>query len=86
MYESLGVKPVINATGTVTALGGSLMPTDVVEAMDSAASRFVPLDELQSVIGKKIATLIGCGSSIPGGSGVRQTVAMPTSINAAITM
>src|SRR5262249_25196437 len=30
IYETLGVKPVINATGTVTFLGGSLMPPEVV--------------------------------------------------------
>ena len=26
IYQSLGVKPVINAAGTFTALGGSVMP------------------------------------------------------------
>ena len=30
LYEALGVKHVINATGTVTILGGSLMPPEVV--------------------------------------------------------
>src|SRR5262245_50133451 len=29
VYEALGVKPVLNATGTVTILGGSLMPPEV---------------------------------------------------------
>jgi len=32
IYERLGVKPVINATGTVTFLGGSLMPPEVAAA------------------------------------------------------
>ena len=33
VYESLGVQRIINATGTVTILGGSLMPPEVIAAM-----------------------------------------------------
>ena len=29
LYERLGVRPVINGVGTVTRLGGSLMPAPV---------------------------------------------------------
>jgi L-seryl-tRNA(Ser) seleniumtransferase len=36
--QQLGVRPVINAAATLTKLGGSIMPPEVVEAM-SAASR-----------------------------------------------
>ena len=32
-YDTLGVKPFINASGTITTLGGSLMPEEVLEAM-----------------------------------------------------
>ena len=32
VYEALGVRHVINATGTVTVLGGSVMPPEVVAA------------------------------------------------------
>ena len=33
IYERIGVKPCINAMATVTFLGGSLMPPEVMEAM-----------------------------------------------------
>ena len=59
VYELLGVKPVINATGTVTALGGSIMPPEVAEAWKAAAGNFVDLVELQNKVGEKIAKLLG---------------------------
>ncbi len=37
MYEQLGVRRVINADATLTRLGGSLMPSDVLDAMREAA-------------------------------------------------
>src|SRR5947209_18384397 len=43
VYEALGVKHVINATGTVTNLGGSLMPPEVVAAWTEASRHFVNL-------------------------------------------
>lgn len=58
-YESLGVKPVINATGTVTMLGGSIMPPEVVEAWIEASKHFVDLLDLQTKVGQRIAQLIG---------------------------
>src|SRR5277367_1192712 len=64
VYKELGIRPLINAAGTYTSLGGSLMSAEVVGAMASAARQFVPLDELQAVIGRKIATLIGCESAM----------------------
>jgi L-seryl-tRNA(Ser) seleniumtransferase len=59
VYEAIGVKHVINATGTVTILGGSLMPPEVVAAWVDAAKHFVSLLELQDKVGEKIAKLIG---------------------------
>src|SRR5688572_9545985 len=55
IYKALGVKPVINATGTVTNLGGSLMPPEVVAAWVDAARHFVNLLELQDKVGERIA-------------------------------
>src|SRR5262245_39448843 len=55
VYEALGVKHVINATGTVTNLGGSLMPPEVVAAWMDASRHFVDLVELQERVGEKIA-------------------------------
>jgi D-glucosaminate-6-phosphate ammonia-lyase len=57
-YESLGVKHVINAFGTITALGGSVMPPEVVAAWVEASKHFVDLSELQDKVGHKIAQLL----------------------------
>src|SRR5438552_16312176 len=59
VYESLGVQRVINATGTVTNLGGSVMPPEVVAAWVDASRHFVNLLELQDKVGQRIAQLIG---------------------------
>jgi L-seryl-tRNA(Ser) seleniumtransferase len=59
VYEALGVKPVINATGTITALGGSLMPPEVVAAWADAARHWVDLLDLHDKVGARIARLIG---------------------------
>jgi D-glucosaminate-6-phosphate ammonia-lyase len=56
-YESLGVKPIINAFATLTRLGGSLMPPEVTQAMQDASRCFIDLDELQRKVGERIAML-----------------------------
>jgi len=57
IYESLGIRPVINAQATLTRLGGSLMPPDVLDAMNAAARSFINLEELQLRVGDHIAEL-----------------------------
>ncbi len=59
VYESLGVTPVINALGTFTRLGGSLMPPEVLQSMQDAAGSFVCMEELQHAAGKVISGLTG---------------------------
>src|SRR4051812_25640661 len=56
-YAELGALPVINAAATLTRLGGSRMPPEVVEAMAAAAATFVDLDDLQRRVGARIASL-----------------------------
>ncbi len=56
-YEELGVRPVINASATLTRLGGSRMPRPVVEAMAAGAGAFVDLPELHRLAGERIAAL-----------------------------
>ncbi len=58
VYQALGVRHVINATGTVTNLGGSVMPPEVVAAWVDASRHFVSLLELQDRVGEHIAKLI----------------------------
>ncbi len=64
VYEALGVKHVINATGTVTNLGGSLMPPEVAAAWVDASKHFVNLLDLQDKVGEKIAKLIGVDAAL----------------------
>jgi L-seryl-tRNA(Ser) seleniumtransferase len=64
VYESLGLKYVINATGTFTDLGGSIMPPEVVAAWAEAARHFVDLVELQDRVGARIAELVGAEAAM----------------------
>lgn len=64
VYAALGIKPVINATGTVTVLGGSVMPPEVVAAWTAAAGHFVDLVDLQNRVGERIAKLLGVESAL----------------------
>jgi L-seryl-tRNA(Ser) seleniumtransferase len=57
MYERLGMRRVINADATLTRLGGSLMPAEVLDAMREAAGSFVDMYELQQVVGRRLAEL-----------------------------
>ncbi len=59
VYARLGVRPLINGVGTVTVLGGSIMPPEVMRAMQEASRHFVRLPELQEKAGERIAELIG---------------------------
>ncbi len=58
LYASLGIKPVINGVGVVTVLGGSIMPPEVIRAMEEASRHFIPLPELQRRVGARIAELL----------------------------
>ena len=57
IYQSIGVRPVINARGTFTIISGSRMLPEVRAAMDAAAQRHVHLDELMAAIGARLAEL-----------------------------
>ena len=63
-FKELGVKPFINAAGTYTALSASLMPREVMQAMDYASRSFYRLGDVQDAVGKQIASLIGAPSAI----------------------
>jgi L-seryl-tRNA(Ser) seleniumtransferase len=59
IYAKLGVRTYINAYGTLTTLGGTLMLPEVRRAMDEAAQHFVPIHDLQAEVGKRLAELTG---------------------------
>jgi L-seryl-tRNA(Ser) seleniumtransferase len=56
-YHDLGVSPIINAFGTVTILGGSLMSQEVLDAMADAAKSFVDMHELLQKAGERLAQI-----------------------------
>ncbi|MFQ5631378.1 MAG: aminotransferase class V-fold PLP-dependent enzyme [bacterium] len=72
IYQQLGVEPLINAAGSLTALGGELMHPEVVEAIVAASHDFVDINELHKAAGQRIAEWIGveaahvCGSASAG--------------------
>ncbi|MDP9355782.1 MAG: aminotransferase class V-fold PLP-dependent enzyme [Chloroflexota bacterium] len=67
IYERLGVRPIINARGTHTRLGGSLMAPEVLEAIRDAASAYVVLDELQDKASEIIVGATGAEAGMVTG-------------------
>lgn len=59
VYRAMGVTPVISASGTTTAYGGSKLRPEVMDAMNKASTVMVEIDELNKVAGKVIAELTG---------------------------
>jgi len=59
VYTRIGLRPIINASGTYTHLGGSLMPPEVIDAMNDAAKHYVPIRDLTEAVGDRIAKLTG---------------------------
>ncbi len=64
VIKELGVRPCINAAGTYTALTGSLMPPEVIEAMQVASRQYVRLNELHDAVGRRIAELLKCEAAM----------------------
>jgi len=59
VYESLGVKPLINGRGTFTIIGGSMELPEVRAAKTAANVQYAQLDELMDAAGKRLAELTG---------------------------
>ncbi len=59
IYADLGVRRVINAADTYTALGGGRLPDEVTAAMSAAAAHHVDVDELLTAVGRRLAELTG---------------------------
>jgi L-seryl-tRNA(Ser) seleniumtransferase len=64
VYEKLGVKRIVNGWGTITRVGGTLMPPEVVEAMSEAARSFVDIDELYLRCGEVVAKHTGAEAGL----------------------
>jgi len=64
VYEDLGLTPIINASGSVTRLGGAPMPREVLDAMTEAAASSVPLELLHAKACVDIAATTGVEAAI----------------------
>ena len=64
IYEELGAKPVINAAGNMTLLGGSRLSPTIQEAMNAANRYFVDMEELLKRTGKIVAEMMGAEAAL----------------------
>lgn len=64
IYSPLGVRPLINARGTVTIIGATRVLPEVQVAMDKATREYVQLDELMDGVAQRLATLTGAAWGI----------------------
>ena len=67
IYERLGIRPLINARGTHTRLGGSIMAPEVLAAMQEASGAYILLDELQAKASEVIARATGAEAGMVTG-------------------
>jgi uncharacterized pyridoxal phosphate-dependent enzyme len=63
-FKELGIRTFINASGTYTMLTASLMPPEVIKAINYAALQYVRLEELQEKAGDRIAELLKCEAAM----------------------
>jgi L-seryl-tRNA(Ser) seleniumtransferase len=70
IYHRLGTKPVINASGVYTDLGGSVLSPKVWAAVEEANGRFADMVELLDRSGEAIAEMLGAEAArvTPGAS------------------
>jgi uncharacterized pyridoxal phosphate-dependent enzyme len=59
IYQSIGVRPLINCRGTLTVISGSLELPEVRAAVDAGGLHHVVLDELMEAVAKRLAELTG---------------------------
>jgi L-seryl-tRNA(Ser) seleniumtransferase len=57
IYESIGVRPVVNCRGTFTIISGSQSLPEVKQAMMEASKHYVHLDELMNAVSARLAEL-----------------------------
>lgn len=64
-FAELGCRPIINASGKMTALGASTVSDGVAEALRTGAQSFVDIDELLVASGRVIAQATGAEDGCP---------------------
>lgn len=64
LYAAMGARPVINALGNRTLLGGSRPEPEVLEAMQLAGRYYVDMDELLEGSGRIVAQMLECEAAL----------------------
>jgi uncharacterized pyridoxal phosphate-dependent enzyme len=64
IYETLGIRPIINAGGHMTILGGSVLSPEVRAAMESANTAYTRMDDVFDGAGKAIGGMLGTGGGL----------------------
>ena len=64
LVKELGLRTFINAAGTYTTMTASLMPDEVMDAINNSAKEFVMYDDVQDKVGEKIAELCHCEGAL----------------------
>jgi D-glucosaminate-6-phosphate ammonia-lyase len=64
IYQQWGVQPIINASGSVTRLGGAPMSAEVLSAFVAAAEDSVVLEQLQGAASRYIAEVTGAEAGL----------------------
>src|SRR2546428_6880646 len=57
IYESIGVRPIINCKGTFTIISGSQSLPGVKKAMEEASRHYVQMNELMEGVGQRLAEI-----------------------------
>src|SRR5215471_653275 len=59
IYAELGVRTLINGRGVATFYSGTLMPPEVLQAMERASEHFIEIVALQKAVGSRLARYAG---------------------------
>jgi len=62
IYESLGIRPVLNVAGPLTRLSGTSLHPEVIAAMAQAATACVRMEALQAAAGRELAAATGAAA------------------------
>ncbi|MFN7923211.1 MAG: hypothetical protein U0Q16_24130 [Bryobacteraceae bacterium] len=57
IFQSIGVRPLVNCKGTYTIISGSQSLPEVKAAMEAASRHYVHMDELMNAVGARLAEL-----------------------------
>ena len=81
VYDDIGVPRVINAAGTKTRIGGSLIREEAVEAMAAAAAGFARISDLQAHASDLIAEVTGADAGyVTSGASAAMTMGAAAAI------